>query len=395
MSTKYTVFIAGAGGIGRAVALFLANDRDLDCAICIGDVAEVALRDAQAWIEKGLDRQQEIRTVVMPASDGDDRGHLESVFDDSDILLDCLPGRFAPEMARFARRFGLHYVNLTEYVRETEEIVRIANGAKTGFVLQTGLAPGFVNVLGKQLFEQFCEKYGVNRVEEIRKRVGALTKYTQSPHYYGFTWSPIGVATEYIKDSIVLRSGEIRKLPSLSERETILIDGVRYEADLTSGGVADFPNALHDKTRHLDYKTIRYPGHYDWVKGIISGLSEDEAKIRKLEEIMLDEIPAVEDDVVIIYASVTGRDRYGKLRSIQRSFNIKPVRIGGQTLRAIQATTAAPMAECARMLLRGDYAGPVFQSKLDTKRFMEGPIVRKVYFPEATQKMDREIASVF
>jgi saccharopine dehydrogenase-like NADP-dependent oxidoreductase len=320
---------------------------------------------------------------------------LEKALGEADILLDCLPGRLAPVMARYARRYGLHYVNLTEYVRETEEIVEIARGAETGFVLQTGLAPGFINVLGKQLFEQFCAVHGVSQVEEIRKRVGALTKYTRSPHFYGFTWSPIGVATEYIKDSIVLRNGEIRKLPSLSERETILIDGVRYEADLTSGGVADAPNALHNKTRHLDYKTIRYPGHYDWVKGIISGIEEDEAKIRKLEEIMLNNIPAVEEDVVVIYASVTGKDQYGILRSIQKSFNIKPIKIGGQTLRAIQATTAAPMAECARMLLKGAYRGAVFQSKLDTASFMEGPIIRRVYFPESLRKEDREMAPAY
>lgn len=380
MNREYGVFIAGAGGIGRAVALLLANDRDLQCNIYIGDISESALHQAVEWITKGLELPRNIRVVQMPDTGTDD--DLEQIFHRADILLDCLPGRLAPSMAGFARQFHMHYVNLTEYVKETEEIVDIATGADTGFVLQTGLAPGFINVLGKQLFEQFCERHGVEKVEKITKRVGALTKYTQSPHYYGFTWSPVGVATEYIKDSIVLRDGQIRMLPSLSERETILIDGVRYEADLTSGGVADFPNALHDKTRDLDYKTIRYPGHYDWVQEVIAGIDEDDARIRKLEQIMLEQIPAVEEDVVIIFASVTGRDRYGKLRSMQRSFRITPMKIGGQILRAIQATTAAPLAECARMLLTGDETGPIYQSNLDTERFMNGPIIRQVYFPD-------------
>ena len=35
----------------------------------------------------------------------------------------------------------MHYVNLTEYVKETKEIQEIAKDAETGFALQCGLAP--------------------------------------------------------------------------------------------------------------------------------------------------------------------------------------------------------------------------------------------------------------
>jgi saccharopine dehydrogenase-like NADP-dependent oxidoreductase len=82
-------------------------------------------------------------------------------------------------------------------------------------------------------------------------RVGALAQMTESPHYYGFTWSSIGVATEYVKDSEAVRNHEIVRLPSLSERETIIINGRRYEADLTSGGAADLPQAYKDRIRIL------------------------------------------------------------------------------------------------------------------------------------------------
>ena len=94
---------------------------------------------------------------------------------------------------RTALRFGAHYVNLTEYVAETKEIMELVKEADTGFGLQSGVAPGFVNVLGKALFEEFCSDYGVDKANALEMRVGALGRNAVAPHFYNFTWSPIGV----------------------------------------------------------------------------------------------------------------------------------------------------------------------------------------------------------
>src|SRR5688500_19224611 len=100
----------------------------------------------------------------------------------------------------------------------------MAADAETGFILQTGLAPGYVNNLGILLVDTFKERYGVETLERLSMRVGALTQYAESPHYYGFTWSTIGVATEYVKESEAVRNHELVSLASLSERETLIIN---------------------------------------------------------------------------------------------------------------------------------------------------------------------------
>ena len=177
-----------------------------------------------------------------------------SIFSKGDALLDCLPGKLAPKMAGFAKDYKLNYANLTEYVAETNQIMELAENADTGFVLQTGLAPGYIDVLANYMFQEFCKQYHVEKVDILEFKVGALTKNAVAPHFYGFTWSPIGVATEYIKDCIVIRDYKKATIPALSERATIIIDGISYEEDLTSGGAADLPDALSGKVRKLDYK---------------------------------------------------------------------------------------------------------------------------------------------
>jgi saccharopine dehydrogenase-like NADP-dependent oxidoreductase len=282
-------------------------------------------------------------------------------------------------MARLARKFKSHYANMTEYVKETEEIIKIADGADKGFVLQTGLAPGFIDVLGLWLYRQFCRHFDVNVVDSISLKVGALPQSSFPPHFYGFTWSRIGVATEYIRPAVVIRDFEKCTRPSLSERATVIIKGVTYEEDLTSGGIADLPDALTGKTRRLEYKTLRYPNHYAWIDSILASIPQGENPILYLDRKIEEEIPFVEDDIVVIFASVQGKDREGRLRLIERSYYIEPMKIGNRSLRAIQATTAAPMAECARMLLHGHFSGVILQSRIDPLEFMKGLFVNAVY----------------
>lgn len=371
------IFIAGAGGIGRAAAMLILDTQNWDCEVTIGDVSGQQLEEAVQWIQRGIGKTSRLETFVMPQDSAPDA--YQSVLRDAHVLLDCLPGSLAPAMARLCLQYNLHYVNLTEYVKETQEIMEMASDAETGFILQTGLAPGYINNLAVHLVETFTQRYGVEKLEKLSMRVGALTQFCESPHFYGFTWSTIGVATEYVKDSEAVRDHQIVRLPSLSEPEMIIINGKTYEADLTSGGAADLPHVLKEQIRNIDYKTIRYPGHFDWVKNYLSQHPDTGDKIQNLEKHMIAQVPHVEDDVIVIYATVTGYDANGDLRSIQQAQHIYPLIVGGVTMRAIQACTAAPMVECARLLLTGEYAGIITQSQIDPAAILEGTIVHQVY----------------
>ena len=376
MANKHAIFVAGAGGIGQAVALLLREWSDFEVDLYLGDSNGEAARAACAKLCEHSTKTGEVRAVTMPLEGANEE--LEAALSASEVILDCLPGSQAPRLAQMALKHNLHYANLTEYVAETDQIMELARGAKTGFVLQTGLAPGFINVLGKSLFDKFCADYGVDKVERLALRVGALSQHAEAPHFYAFTWSAVGVATEYVKDAIAVRDYAKCSVPALSQRETLIIDGATYEADLTSGGAADLPEALAGRVKDLDYKTLRYPGHYAWVEKVLQD-SREKDKIAYLQRTMEAYVPAVEADVVMVYASAQGFDKTGVRRGLAKACRILPVTIAGQTLRAIQTTTAAPLAECAAMLLTGRYQGVVLQSQLNADEFMQGRYVGRVY----------------
>lgn len=371
------IFIAGSGGIGEAAAILLREWSETETEIYLGDVSEANLQKAKEFVARNSGKTSKVETVLMAREGINDA--MKTAFETAEVLLDCSPGGQAPKMARFAFDFKMHYANLTEYVAETDQISALAKNADTGFVLQTGLAPGFINVLAMSLYNQFVEKYENETVEKIGMKVGALTAHAHEPHFYGFTWSPIGVATEYVKSSRVLRDYKITEKPALSSRETIVIGARTYEADLTSGGAADLPDFFAGKSKSLDYKTLRYVGHYDWVESLVRKLPKDENLPNKLQDAMLKAIPSVEDDLVLVHASVDGFDKNGRRRMIEKAFYVEPLQINGQSLRAIQTTTAAPLCESAMLLLQGNLKGVVLQSQISPKAFMSGNFVSRIY----------------
>ncbi len=373
----HRILIAGAGGIGQATGLILAEKSDFDCEIFIGDRYSSASDDAKVFIEEGADAKGIVHPFVIPESGINDE--FKDILNKCDIILDCLPGSQAPRLAQLANDYDLHYANLTEYVNETNQVTEIAKNSEKGFILQTGLAPGFINVLAMKLFNEFTSKYNVDKVQKIQMKVGALSDHVLAPHFYAFTWSPIGVATEYVKDAIAVRNYETVTIKSLADIKGLIIDGNRYEESFTSGGAADLPEALAGKVADLDYQTLRHPGHYEWAKKIIDNTKEGEDTIQHLEKTMLQEIPSVEDDRVIIYSTVIGEDSNGRLRALEASYNIKPTMVGSKKLRAIQTTTAAPLCEAAYMLLTQKLKGPIFQSMIDPDKFINGPFVKAIY----------------
>ncbi len=138
-------------------------------------------------------------------------------------------------MARLARENRLHYANLTEYVKGPTRSTEIARGADHGFLLQTGLAPGYINVLGNGLFQRFCR--GARRREGGRPSTCASAPSPRRPGRPTTTASPGTPRASPRSTSSPPSSSatsETATRPSLTDRKIILIDGIalRRGADL-------------------------------------------------------------------------------------------------------------------------------------------------------------------
>jgi len=94
---------------------------------------------------------------------------------------------------------------------------------------------------------------------------------------------------------------------------------------------------------------------------------------------MKENIPTVENDRIVMYACVSGKDKSGVLRTLESAYDIPPTLIGNKVLRAIQSTTAAALCESAYYLLTNNSKGVILQTDLDPEEFVSGPYVTVVY----------------
>lgn len=292
----------------------------------------------------GIDQKKPADKMPFDIETGNvsDNSFLENVLSKQDAVVSCLPYNLNLEIAKIAFKLGIHYFDLTEDVPTTAAIRKMAETAKAAMVPQCGLAPGFIGIVGADLYKRFT------KLRDVELRVGALPRYPNGLMGYSFTWSPAGVINEYINDSEVIHNGVRKMVPSLDGIEHINIEGQEFEAFSTSGGLATMCETLEGKVDTLNYKTIRYPGHCKLMRFFLYELvMKDQRELT--EKILTEAKPPVREDVVYVYAVVEGWK--GEELSREEFYNAyHPKNINGKEWRAISWTTAASVAAVVEMV---------------------------------------------
>ena len=278
----------------------------------------------------------------------------------ADAVVSCLPFNLNLPVAEAAFAAGVHYFDLTEDVPTTNGVLELAaKGGDTVLAPQCGLAPGLIGIVGASLAEQF------ESLRSIELKVGALPRHPSGLLGYAFNWSAEGVVNEYLNDCEVLRHGVRQMVPAMTENERVVIGGIELEASLTSGGLGTMCETYSGRLQRLDYKTMRYPGHFELMRFYFDELGMREDRERA-GQILVNAKPPVDDDVVYLHAAVEGiasgigDTAPGQLTRKQYVRAYQPLEINGRTWRAISWTTAASVAAVVELVADGRLPGAGF-----------------------------------
>lgn len=274
-----------------------------------------------------------------------------------DAVISCLPYYLNSAVAEAAHAADVDYLDLTEDVATSNTIRRLAENSDRIFMPRCGLAPGFVCVVGSGLAAT------LETVDRLELRVGALPRSADNAAGYACNWSPAGVVNEYLNDCEQLREGALVSVPSLSDVETIVIDGARYEAFTTSGGLGTMCETFAGRVRSLDYKTIRYPGHCHLMRFMLHelGLGQQREEAMRL---LTEAYPPVREDLVILYAVAQGT-RAGRRAREEFVHVYRPRVVAGAVRTAISWTTAAGAVGMVELLAEGSLPGSGFVRQED------------------------------
>jgi saccharopine dehydrogenase-like NADP-dependent oxidoreductase len=372
----HRVLILGAGKIGALISGLLAESGSYT--IFLGDVNGAA---AKAVVR--AHGSANLTGVALDASDTAAlRRHLAA--EPVAAVISSLPYYCNVEVAEAARAAGAHYFDLTEDVEVTRAVIRIADGASRAFVPQCGLAPGFISIAANELMSHF------DKLRAVKLRVGALPQHPNNVLKYSLTWSTEGLINEYGNPCQAIADGRTLEVAPLEGLEEIEIDGTLYEAFNTSGGLGSLAESHGARCESMNYKTIRYPGHCAQMRLLMNDLKLNQDR-KTLKHVLENAVPQTLQDVVIVYAAVTGTQD-GELREENYVNKVYPQVIAGRLWSAIQVTTAAGIAAVVDLVLQHPekYQGFVAQEKFSLPDILNNRFGR-YYAQGGTKDLSAEV----
>ncbi len=344
--------VLGAGLMGRAAAWDLARQPGIGSVTLVERDPRV-LEDALGFLEeRGTDRDR----LVPLRADLSAEATTAELLTGHRAALCALPYRLNLGTTRAAIRAGVHLCDLggnPEVVDHQLALDREAAAAGVLVIPDCGLAPGTTNVLAATLLERLPE------CDRIQIRVGGLPAHPRPPLFYKLVFSPAGLVNEYVEPCRVLRGGEPFEVAPLTGPEQVTFPAPfgELEARHTSGGSSTLARTLAGRVRELDYKTLRYPGHYAIMEGLLAlGLFSPESVevdgLRLAPRRMVEErfrAALEDDDTDVVLLRVSAVSRTGRTADFELIDRADPV----TGLSAMQRTTALPAAAITLMQADG------------------------------------------
>ncbi|MDT8341469.1 MAG: saccharopine dehydrogenase C-terminal domain-containing protein [Longimicrobiales bacterium] len=250
--------VLGGGAQGSAAAFDLLG-RD--------DVERVVIADAEAGPPRPFLAPHLGGKLHLQPVDAADHGAVREAMEGVDAVLCGLPYYFNYDMAALAVECGCHFCDLggnTEIVEAQRGLHEQAVERGVSVIPDCGLAPGMVNILAQA---------GIDALDEtasVRIRVGGLPQQPVPPLNYQIVYSMEGVLDYYTTLSIVLEDGRLVRKAALSEVEPVRFPEPvgELEAFHTAGGISTMPYRYQGRIPHMEYKTLRYPGHAALMEAI-------------------------------------------------------------------------------------------------------------------------------
>ncbi len=216
------------------------------------------------------------KRMQQVALDVRDANAVRALFAQCDAVCSAIPYYFNLPLAQLAVEAGVHFTDLggnTEIVREQKLLDAAAKAKGVSLIPDTGLAPGMANVIAQHGIDQF------DKVERVQLFVGGLPQVPEPPLGYQIAYSIEGMVDYYTTQSLVVRDGVPTQVAALSELESVTFDAPlgELEAFHTAGGLSTMVYRYAGQIAHMEYKTLRYPGHARIMEAIRDlGLLGDE-----------------------------------------------------------------------------------------------------------------------
>lgn len=303
------------------------------------------------------------------------------------VTFGAIDYKFNEYLSKLCIEAGSSFLDLggnPDVVRAQQKLDVSAKLKGVTIIPDCGLAPGMANVIAAHGMDQFEE------LESCHIRVGGLPQDPETILNYQQVFSIRGLTNEYLEDALVIRDGKIEKVSSLTEIEELSMSHPfeELEAFQTSGGTSNLPELYEGKISNLTYKTIRFPGHCQFIQflkefELLSSapfpLNGDVNPREMVEFYLQKNLPRNKPDVVLIKIWINGKGKDFSKLTFELIDKYDPV----SGFSSMARTTAFPISIMGIMISKNqiDAKGVLAGEKVTPKElFLEELEKRNIIF---------------
>jgi len=224
------------------------------------DISNSLLKEALKKIS-GITNNKNLDGIRCDVTDYD---QMLTILLDKDVMISAVPYEFNLALSKVAIDSKTSMVDLgghTNIVREQLSMDKQAISAGITLVPDCGMGPGMnitMSVLATEMLDE---------TDEIYIWDGGLPKDPKPPWNYSLFFNIEGLTNEYDEQAYFLKDGKIIEVPCFEKIENVNFDNIgELEAAVTSGGLSTMPWTFKDRLKVLENKTLRYKGHWEWMK---------------------------------------------------------------------------------------------------------------------------------
>jgi saccharopine dehydrogenase-like NADP-dependent oxidoreductase len=340
------VAVLGAGRVGRAIALDLVKDQEFE--VTVADHATDALG--------GLEGIPGLRAVHTDLSDQES---IRKVMTDQDMAVGAVPGYMGFRTLQAVLESGRPAVDIAFFSEDPFRLDGLARAQGLVAAVDAGIAPGCSNLILGRMEEMMDE---TARFECV---VGGLPVIRHWPFQYKAPFSPVDVLEEYTRPARLRRGGKTVTVPALSGLETLDFPEVGALEAFNTDGLRTLLRTC--ETPEMVEKTMRYPGHAEWMLGLReSGFFDTdpmelgEARVAPMEitSRLLEDawrFEEGEEDLTVMRVQVEGRRGEAMERHTYDLFDRFDRESG---VSSMARTTGFTCTAMVRLLARGLYTEP-------------------------------------
>ncbi|HEY6248439.1 MAG TPA: saccharopine dehydrogenase C-terminal domain-containing protein [Candidatus Angelobacter sp.] len=365
------LLVIGAGMMGSAAAYDMARSRHVE-SVTLADLEKPRVRVAVSRINRLLGTKK-VTPAQLDASRPAEgaklmRGHTG--------VLSAVPYFFNLGLCRAAIDAGCHFADLggnNTVVRQEYELAKGAFRKNLAIAPDCGLSPGMASILAGELMREVGGK-----ADALKLYVGGLPEKPKPPFFYQLVFSVEGLINEYVEPAKVLRKGKVQEIEPLTELETFFLPGFEpMVAFHTSGGTSTLPETYKGKVGECFEKTLRYPSHFELIRGLrdLGFFSSAKIRVGKAEvspramtsQLFIKKMSGNEPDVTIMRIEAHNS---GCITSFTLIDHYDPA----TQMTAMMRTTAWPASVVLQMMCSGEISkrGAIYQElDVPARKFIE------------------------